>query len=149
MREQDGLYVCALNCYEENGGTIDRQNERAAGAALAADLSAKEMRAPKQPGWFEDQSITAISKLDPRSVQVTISGASKTMVLTGVGFLAAHTISSDSNITVNKVVDSDLQVTLTISASVGAVKGMHPLNYISTFSTQTLTDVYPNTIDVR
>lgn len=141
LRQQDGRDLCAPNCYEENGGKIDRDMDRAAGAALAAELEKKENRPPISPGWFDDQDIVAISNLNPRTVTVTRGGGSQTMVLTGVGFSSADTVTSDTGITITKSVDSTTQVTLTISASVLATRGIHAMTYAG--------DLYQNCVDVR
>lgn len=130
---QDGLYVCRLNCYEENGGTIDRDIERARAAKLAAILTVRESRPPQQAGWDDDQNISLISSVTPRPLILNRGGASGTLTLTGVNFTATDTITYDTPAITNSVVlITDTLISLTVAASSLCAVGDHTLLYNAT-----------------
>lgn len=139
---QDGLYLCRAQCYEGNGGEIERTLERARASSLAADLSAKEMRPPKQAGWSDGLNIYGITDFSAKPLVITRGGASGSLTLTGFGFTGTDTIAyDDSNITNASVMTTDTQVSLSVQASGSAARGLHVLTYNG--------DRYLAVVDVR
>lgn len=128
LREQDGLRVCVWNCYEQGGGEIDRQVERARASELGAVLNAKEMRPPIYPGSID--SATALSFITDFSIRplvVTAGGATGALTLSG-GFQSTDTVTyDDANLTNTVATVAATSIALTVQAGASARKGAHVL----------------------
>jgi hypothetical protein len=142
LREQDGLRVC-VHCFEVNGGEDDRQLARAAGAALAAQLTAKEARPPLYPGWADGALTPVIYDFSVRPLRLTRGGASQVLTLTGSGFQSTDTITYGGSGITNAVapVIASTSIVLTVQASGGATLGLQTLTVAG--------DTYRNVFDVR
>jgi hypothetical protein len=127
---QDGLYICRKNCYEQNGGEIDRTLDRARGASIAAALSAREHRPPKQAGWWDDKNIALINGIAPKPLVLIRGGAAATLTLFGVGFSATDAVTyDDANITNTSSITTETTISLSVQAGVGAIPGQHVMSY--------------------
>lgn len=143
LREQDELRVCASTCYEEGGGRLDRDLERAHAAEIAAVLDAHEQRPVAWPSALDGNSasLSWISDFSVRPLTLTAGGASEGLVLTG-GFRAADTVTYDhASITNSATAIAATTITLTVQAGALAPKGLHRL-YLND-------EPYNDCIDVR
>lgn len=140
--EQDGLQICKVNCYEQGGGTIDRDLERAAAAELASVLDAHEQRPVIYPRQINGISaLSYINEFSVRPLTITAGGAPVALVLTG-GFQATDTVTYDhAGITNATTVIAATTITLTVQASAPTPKGLHSL-FLND-------EPYTSSIDVR
>src|ERR1041384_6260489 len=76
MRVQSGLHVGAKCCYEEFGGTVERDLRRAAASVLGAELSAKELTPPMHDG----DPFYGVEEVPSQSFVVTISPNPVTLI---------------------------------------------------------------------
>ena len=95
MRYQDGVesdHRCP-NCFEPNGGPIQRELEGAAAKELAASISAKCAPPPKFPYWLDDLIAGGvITRFDPAPRRLTRGGSSATLTIYGSGLQTTDTI---------------------------------------------------------
>lgn len=158
MRFQDGIENdrrCP-NCYEEGGGGIARDKDRAAASELAAQITEKFAAPPKFPFWFDEtSSVAALLSFSPEPRRLTIGGGTQTLTITGTGLASTDTIeyghagitatasltpvTYDSNGNAESpYVDT---LVLTAQASGGVPAGLYSLTYNDV--------VYRNVFDVR
>lgn len=143
---QDGVYTdrrCP-NCYEPNGGEIERNRDRAAASELAGAISARFAHPAKFPFWLDDiTSVSVITTFTPEPRTLTRGGAPAALVVAGNGFASDATIAyGHAGITdaVSPVITST-SITLSVQASGAVPLGYHPF---------TLNDIlYRNVFDVR
>lgn len=160
IKYQDGIESdrrCP-NCYEPNGGSLARDEDRARAAELAATLSAEMERPPTWPGWLDEfNDVTLLLTFAPEPRTLTAGGASAALTITGNGLATTDTITySHAGIT-DAVAASLTPVTydsdgnaespywdvlvLTVQASIAVPAGLYSLTY---------NDVtYRNVFDVR
>jgi len=160
MRFQDGIESdrrCP-NCYEENGGGIARDLDRAAAANLAAAITEQYAAPPIFGGWFDGtDEVCVLTEFDPEPRRLTRGGASATLTISGSGLAATDTITYGHAGITNASAASLTPVTydsegnpespyedvlvLTVQASVAVPAGLYSLVY---------NDVtYRNIFDVR
>lgn len=146
MRFQDGIESdrrCP-NCYEENGGTVARDEDRARAAEEAARLSADMEIPPTYPGWFDATGdVCAISAFSSEPLRLTAGGASASLTISGTGFESGDEIEyGHAGITDASAASiTSTQVTLSVQASGAVPVGLYSLTY---------NDItYRNVFDVR
>lgn len=92
---QDGIaedHRCP-NCYEPNGGKIERDLQRAAASELAAAITTRFASPARFPEWLD--AITSVRVLDsftPEPRRLTVGGSSAVLTITGSGLTATDTI---------------------------------------------------------
>jgi hypothetical protein len=95
MRFQDGIESdrrCP-NCYEDGGGTIARNLDRAAAADIAARITEQYAAPPRFPGWFDEtDAVVVLTTFTPEPRRLTRGGASETLTIKGSGLATTDTI---------------------------------------------------------
>jgi hypothetical protein len=139
-RQMDGRVVCLPNCFYPGGRTA-RDLKRAEAASYAGQRAAEGARQALYGGIT--YPVVAVTSLSADPVELTIGGANKTLVLTGVGHSADDVItySSASVEDAAAVSRTSTATTLTLRAPGGATPGYYDLSFNG--------DVFRNAIRVK
>jgi hypothetical protein len=160
IKYQDGVesdFRCP-NCYEDNGGELARDADRAAASELAALISEQHEIPPKHPGWADEFSeVCTILTFSPEPRTLTKGGASAVLTITGRNLATTDTITYGHAGITNASAASLTPVTfdsngntvaphwdvlvLTVQASGAVTNGLHTLTYNDV--------LYRNVFDVR
>lgn len=149
MRIQSGLHVGAMCCYEENGGSVERDIRRAQASILASELSAKELTPPMHDGdpYYGVEEVPAqsfVTTITPNPISLARGGPSVAVSLTGNNFAATDTITyGNAGITDASapVLASALLRTLSVQASGAMPIGKYSFTFNGT--------PWPSVFDVR
>lgn len=125
MRMQSGLHVGAMCCWEPNGGSVERDINRAMASIRAAELSAKELTPPMHDGdpFYGAEEVPAqsfVATTSPNPITLVRGGAPVAVTLTGNNFATTDSIvygSAGITDATPPVLVSDLLRTLSVQAS--------------------------------
>lgn len=133
MRWQSGRYVSTMCHWEPNGGPVERDQQRAEGAVLAAHLTAIEMVPSERPAGIDWTTHAGgipmgVVSISPDPLTLVAGGSAVTLTLTGVGFDSTITVDyGDDGITGTPSVASSTSVTASVSAAGDVTAGFYTL----------------------